>query len=465
MMASMKYAWIACLSALTLAAACDLDGGLNQNEQGAGNQEDGTNLWDGDIAVDPSGAYFLTRSGDRLLYSEIARDATRMLKGLANPERVLFGAPGEIFVTEDYPKGDFLVAYDVVTETPKWRRDIEIERGPTTNHGHMTFPKINLSNDAETLVVANPRSMELIRTRDGETIRSGEFSRLVVDVDVLPDDDRVVFTLDHEWDGDTPETKLVVLPMAPSGDATVIKVPNCSDELAVSPDGDVAFLAPTTCQHDPISVIDLDGGEFVRNLPGFGPVALAPGGRMMVGFMDVENLDEDLFDDPSKIPDRNGPRYHLMLIDTRTLDFDTVPVGDALPRYAVTRDGKIVLVDADDWFEDGRIRVLDVETKTLEAVSGPDVRLEHWVQTSDSQRIYLLDAGLFTLSIPERLVESVAVAFTPQNLNLTPDDAFLLLRENHDRVWVYDTVSGQMLRSVSGGGRAPTPDQASKPLP
>ena len=463
---ALRTATIPGLFAAALAlGACDVDGGLNQNEQGPGNQEDGTALWQGDIAVDPSGAFFLTRSGDRLLYAEITRDHAAILPGLRNPERVIFGAPGKVYVTEDYPKGDFLVGYDVVERTALWRRDIEIERGPTANHGEMTFPKIEISNDAETLVVTKPRAVELVRAENGAVIRDGEFSRLVVDVDVLPDDDAVVFTLDHEWDGDRPNTRIVVLPMAAGGEPTVISVPNCSDELAVSPDGDKAFLAPTTCAKDPISVIDLAEGKFERNLPGFGPVALAPGGEMMVGFLDAWSIDESLFDDPSQIPPEDGPRYHLMLIDTKTLAFDTVALGETLPRYAVTRDGKIVLVDADDLFEDGRIRVLDVETKALDPVSGPDVRLEHWVQTSDSQRVYLLDAGLFELSIPERLVSSVALAFTPKNLNLTPDDGFLLLREDADRVWVYDRVGGQMIRSVSSGGRAPTTDASGKPLP
>ncbi len=451
-MTSVRAAFLISLAALA-PLACDLGGGLNQNQQNPGNQEDGTALGKGDIAIDPSGTYFLSRAGDRLMYAEIAGTEAKILKAIENPERVLFGVPGVMFVTEDYEKGDWLVGYDVAREEVLWRHDIEIQSGDTTNQGVLSFPKINISHDGSMVVVTSPRQVEVLSAADGRLIRSESFSRIVVDVDILPEDDRVVVTLDHDWDGDTPDTRLSVVPMGAAGEARSIRVPNCSDELAVEPNGRYAFLAPTSCDKDPVSVIDLDAGRFERNLPGFGPVAIAPDGKTMVAFLDAENIDRDLFDDEGDIPPADGDRYHLMLIDSGTLEFDTVAVGDTIPRYAMTRDGKIVLVDSPSWFDDGAIRVLDVDTRTLEPVSGPDVRLDHWVLSQDSTRLFLIDAGLYELNIPERIVASIALRFLPTNMNLTQDDAYLLLREDPGTVWVYDTIGERLVRAVGSAGK------------
>jgi hypothetical protein len=53
-----------------------------------------------------------------------------------------------------------------------------------------------------------------------------------------------------------------------------------------------------------------------------------------------------MFDDKAQVPDANGTEYHLMSIDPKTLKFTLTPIGDALPRFAMTRGGKGLLVDA-----------------------------------------------------------------------------------------------------------------------
>jgi DNA-binding beta-propeller fold protein YncE len=318
----------------------------------------------------------------------------------------------------------------------------------------LAFPLIEVTDDNQHVVVTSPRSVEIVRAKDGGVVRSETFSKLIVDVDVAPSLGYVIVTLDHKWGDDDPETKIVKVPMGPTGETTTIKANNCSSELAVAPDGQYAFLAPTSCAKDPVSVIDLENDRFVKNLPGFGPVALAPGGEMMVAFIDTDAVDESLFDDKSQIPS-GSDQYHLMLIDTATLEFDTIPVGDTIPRYAMTRDGRMVLVDSPTWFDDGRIRVLDIAEMQLTAVEGPDVRLENWVLSQDSTRLFLLDGGLFDLDVPGATVEGVSLDFQPTNLNLTADDGLLLLREDHNKVWVYDTAAGELVRAIDGPGRAP----------
>jgi hypothetical protein len=169
---------------------------------------------------------------------------------------------------------------------------------------------------------------------------------------------------------------------------------------------------------------------------------------VLTAFIDLENVDESLFDSPDDIPDEADGRYHLMFIDSRDLGFDTLPVGDSLPRYALTPNGKMLLVDSASWFDDGKLRVLDIASREIRSISGPDVRLDDYVITTDSTRVFLLDRGLFDLSIPERLVSSVGLDFVPSNLNITPDDKHLLLRESGRSIWVYDIESGHTVVEI-----------------
>lgn len=276
-------------------------------------------------------------------------------------------------------------------------------------------------------------------------------ARAIIDVDVTPDQDRIVITTEHVWldgnDGDGPRTVLEVHDLASSAKVE-INVPNCASELVISPSGQHGFLAPTRCEKDPVSVIDLDAGRFVRNLPGFGPVALAPNGELAVAFIDATNIEEELFDNPQQIPS-DEVRYHLMLIDTETLQFDVIALGEDLPRYAITPDGKLVLIDADTLWTDGRIRLLDVDQKKLVPVLGSGLKLEHYAVTRDSSKVFLLDDGLFTIDLSTRVAQSEPIDFTPTDLNLTPDDSVLVLRQDSATLWLYDAKQPRVLRSIT----------------
>lgn len=144
--------------------------------------------------------------------------------------------------------------------------------------------------------------------------------------------------------------------------ASEISVPNCEAPISVLPDGSRALLSPTFCQEDrpegtpqdawtnpdPVSIIDINAGEmsFLKNLPGFGPVALSPDGSRAVAYLDMARIDKTMFDDKAQIPDEKGPQYHLMTIEPKSLKFELHPVGNGLPRFAMSRDGKGLLVDA-----------------------------------------------------------------------------------------------------------------------
>jgi hypothetical protein len=200
-------------------------------------------------------------------------------------------------------------------------------------------------------------------------------------------------TMAHAWKDNRVSTKVSFIDLE-SGHKHTITVPNCSDEVAVTPDERFAFLAPTTCRRDPVSVIDLDDERWMGNLPGFGPVAVAPRGNVAIAFLDRDNIDADLFDDPEQIPSVSDVRYHVMFIDTVTLEFETLAIGDTLPRYALTPAGNLVLVDSASWYEDGKLRLLNTATKEIHTVSGPDVRLDQFVITSDSLRVFQMKRHL-----------------------------------------------------------------------
>jgi len=237
-----------------------------------------------------------------------------------------------------------------------------------------------------------------------------------------------------------------------AGTKKTVSVPNCASELMIAEFSAFGFIAPTTCQRDPVSVINLETGEFVKNLPGFGPVALPFRSSVAVAFADTTNLDLELFGEDDPIPSEEDGRFHLMLIDVETLSFDFIPVGDELPRFAMAPQGDLLVIDHDDgWLtnEGGtRVRLLNLYTNELINVAGPQVELDNYSWAPDGQAVWLLDGGLHELSIPDREVYPRPLAFEPTNLNMTPDGSNLILREDSSTLWVFDTETTTLTREI-----------------
>jgi hypothetical protein len=431
-----------------------LGAGLNQNQQGPGNGDTGVEVGAGDIAVDPTGRWVFYTAGERLHHVDLAGGTRRQVAGVRKPHRFAFGPTGSgvVYVVGETEAGDdVLVAHHVETARTLWSRPVEL--GYTIEGSTLSvLPWVNPTADGRAVVVTQQKRVEVVGAARGELRHSLALERLVADVDLPPGQDRVLVTETHRWDGDRPATRIHALRLD-GGATSSFEVPNCSSELVVTPDARWAFLAPTVCQKDPVSVIDLREDRFVRNLPGFGPVAVAPDGMLAVAFLDATRVEAALFDDPSQIPPADGDRYHLMLVDTTTLAFRTVPLGDALPRYALTPDGHILLVDSPSWVRDGRLRLLDVAGGRLVSLTGTeDVRLESYVVTADATRIYLLYHGLWRVDVDAARLREVPLPFAPLNLNITPDDRRLLLREDADTLWLYDLDRGQLEGSVELDG-------------
>src|SRR5262249_9386565 len=148
-------------------------------------------------------------------------------------------------------------------------------------------------------------------------------------LELLPGDDQAIVVGSTTWADGGPHTPVSLIGVGVDKVAT-IDVPNCSAPISVLTDGSRALLSPTFCTPDaegkakgwktpdPVSVIDIDRTagtlSFVKNLPGFGPVAMLADGRA-VAYLDTKRIDPAMFDDKAQIPSAAAPEFHLMTIE------------------------------------------------------------------------------------------------------------------------------------------------------
>ncbi len=440
-------------SFIALAQGC-FEGGANFNMKSAGNNDQGgvnvggnnnnpyTNpTFRRDVAVSPQGEYALARIGDDLVQADLVKGKARKVTTVGAPERVAFAYKvRRYYLTVETGSNQGVFALDSVTRKVLWKRFIT-----SVIYGVKLYP----SRDDKVLVTASDTEVEVLSAATGKVLHTYQAKSKIQDVDITPDSATVLITEQHAWLGESVVTNVARMDLK-DGATTTIPVPNCSSPLVLTPDGKHAFLAPTTCGKDPVSVINVKAGKFLRNLPGFGPVAMAMDGATAVAFLDVTNIDATLFDDKSQIPSATGDRYHLMLIDTKTLKFSLVAVGDSLPRYAVSRDGKVVLVDSIWLGTTDRIRLLDAATGVLhDLVSSITMQLNHFVLSPNNKDVYLLDADqVGKLSLKQRLLSLISTSVVPQSLNITLDGETLLMLDWNDHLHLMDTSSEKVTSAI-----------------
>jgi hypothetical protein len=474
------------LGCLLLAACYEVEGGSNLHEQKAGNNEVGgidlggsesgqygwgtsvnesgkeVETWHPDysqIAVDPSGRYLLTRVGPYLVYGDLLDGHLEFIEGIRDPHRVAFAKSRPVFYVTS-ASSDEVMAFGATSRCRIWRAGTGL---------HSDDPDLYPSPKDDRLVLSSRFAVTVMDAHVGARVDHLTQGDAVVDVDFTPDGKQIMVTLDHNWLGDTPHTPIRVYKAGNASLLGIVDVPNCASRLTLTPGGSRAFLAPTDCvppspppsagssggqitSYDPVSVIDVAARTFMRNLPGFGPVAMASNGVTAVAFLNTNVMDASLFDDPAQIPPVSGPQYYVMLIDTRDLSFGLVPIGDRLPRYALTPDGKVVLVDFDTnvWGDGQRIRVLDVTTRSLEDVSGSNVQLDHFAIHPDGRDVYLVyGTMLYHLSIPARAVRWIPTDLWLSTLNITPDGQKLLLLDHKGALHVFDTTTETLERTMT----------------
>jgi hypothetical protein len=409
------------------------DGGINTNERNVNNRDGGILIGVGDIAVSERG-YVVFESDDRL---RVGWPETGQVEELPvnQPTRLDFADTRDVVYVGSGLDGT-LNAVDVYNKQLLWSTPLP--------NADITKMRVTSSPDDSRVIVSYEQEMLLLNARDGAVVAEKQYDRQIVDTVALPDALRVINVLNHDWSGDQPTTKVQIVDLT-DGNSRTIDVPNCSDKLAVTPDARYAFLAPTTCQKDPVSVIDLERGDesFVRNLPGFGPVGVSPKGDTAVAFIDAQNIDESLFDDPSQIPDPEGDRYHMMVIDTDTLEFAVHPFGESIPRYAMTPNGRDLLIDKSKIHGDKeRPQRFDTETGELTPIDGPPMRLNNYVVSFDSKYAYALDEKLYEIDIDAADAATLEPGFEPQNLSINAASTHLFLRRSANTICVFDIQMG-----------------------
>jgi hypothetical protein len=196
---------------------------------------------------------------------------------------------------------------------------------------------------------------------------------------------------------------------------------------------------------------------FVKNLPGFGPVALNGRGDKVVAYLDAKRIEASMFDDKSLIPGRDADPYHLLAIDPRTLKLSLFPIGHELPRFAMSIDGRGLLVDASVhtfraevkasvtlgpdgltatasgvFGSDAPFGYFDLDAGRFTAFEGPQVGLDRFVQTTDGHVYALrtrsdgLGGDLFGVDVTRHT--TVDLGLSLRDIGVMADRRTLLLR-------------------------------------
>lgn len=436
------------LGALIFLVGCGGSGSLSEDQKGGGAPSGDVTLDIGDIAVSPSGDFIVFKMAGGLAVAWLESGVVEALP-VKYPTDLAFARTRDVvYVGSD--EDARLHAVDVRERVDLWTAPITAD----------TFMKLASSKDDQrVLAVTQDGDVKLLDAATGEVLAEHEIGPFVVDFEILPDDERALIVPIHTWDASqtNPTTVVTVLELG-SGAARTFEVPSCADDIVVAPLGDRAFLAPAaTCSKVPIAYLDLTPGKeaYVKDLPGFGPVAMASDGATAVGFLDVTAVDDSLFEDPSQKPDPSGDRYHLMVIDTKTLAYTFFAYGADVPRYAITPDGESLLVDPG---VNGPARIFGTKTGMFRAIEGPDIELEdnlylaNVVIGSDSAHAYVLHLwrDLYDLDISKAASAKIDVGFEPASLTISPDNKTLFLHEDAYTICVLSLADKACRLHISG---------------
>jgi hypothetical protein len=446
------------------AAACNVptvEGGSNANDRSRGGDQ-GETLLTGAMVVSPDGKYALMQRNQTSVLLDIEGQSAREM-----PEQVarfIFAKGGStaVAVLQD---GATVVSYELASGHERWRSQPELEHGAAT--------MARLSDDGRYLVLG--AADQVLVVDGGSGVAQGKVSvgSRPTELSFVPGTSRALVVGSTVWTNHLPSTAVVDVDLA-TLDSHQVAVPNCAAPIDVLPDASRAFLSPTFCEEDhastpkqqwtnpdPVSVIDLApaGPAFVKNLPGFGPTAMDGAGQRVVAYLDMKRIDESMFADKAQIPDKSGPRYHIMTINPKTLAFELAPVGEVLPRFALTRDGTSLLVDATVQQVRGEVSVkasittsgvsvsasifggtdslfglFDLAAHTYTPFTGPAASLDRFVQAADGKHVFGLTmtadglgGDLFRIDLETKSVTALGKSL--RDIGLLPDGQTLLLRE------------------------------------
>jgi len=412
-------------------------GGANQGARAAGNRQGGIALNEGEVAVAPNGRFFVTLQKGELVVGEVGASQGEVLRDISRVERVAFWTAQDgdgLFIlsggkkTGEDGKPESITSWSRAEKKTLWkaelaRRDRWIDVTSVGNRVILTGDDIfiaDTSNGSE-VGLHTPGTMPV---RDVDVTRDGRF---------------VIITEETNWaSGDTPQTRMEVRRTEDGTSSCEVTADNCADELVLSDDENTAFLAPTLCQKDPVSVVKIQDGNcsLAKQLPGFGPVALSPDGKTAVAFLDRDAPEVEGFPTVPANVKASSQRYHLMMIDTHTLEFTTRAQGDVMPRYTFTPNGADLLIDM-PMDPLSQVEILNLATGVKRVAAGLPIKLNVFTLSPDGKRVFIVNDGLFELDVAGAALKAVAVNFPTASLNSTPDGNTVLLGSSNERSVVF----------------------------
>ena len=481
----MRRSTLSSLASVALAslglAACwaqpsePVQGGANLNERGPGLAE-GEELLKGAMTVSPNGHWVIGQRADISVLVDVAAVTTQemplqTLRHAFASDDVVYATAAPIktlwdsFGNRTGAEPDRLVALDLASGDILWTAPAFA--------GSAEVSQLKLTDDESLLVAIDDEALHVIDPTTGNELRNVALPAPGAELTLLPGGGQALVASTTDWVEGKPVTIVSLVDLV-AGTTAVVDVPNCAAPIVLVPGGNRALMSPTFCtpgadfvptpgwtNPDPVSVIDLvpEGLEFVRNLPGFGPVLLAEDGAKAIAFLDTSRMDAALFDDPTQVPAADAPQFHLMEIDPTTLDIHLSPVGAHLPRFALARDGRSLIVDATavvrkgvleasatvtigpggisasasvfgGLIEDRLLAMYDLETHTITPFGGAFVSMSRFVQT-DAGRIFTLFAherGGYLFELDRANMTTSDLGLDVRDINILPDLETLVLR-------------------------------------
>ncbi|MDB5213851.1 MAG: hypothetical protein JWO86_1778 [Myxococcaceae bacterium] len=447
----------------TSAQPAPVQGGAVAANDRTDTAKSGEKLLTGDMIVSPAGGYAVLQRNSVSVVVDAALGTARELP--FQVDRFVF-ASGSATGYAINP-GNAVVAFDLATLNILWSTSL-----PTND-----VVLFRVSPDDRSLIVALGERVVALDTvtglLHGDVALTSRPTYLA-----FAGSSRAVVVGSTRWTDHEPATSLTSLDLAAGtvvSAAASIDVPNCEAPLTMLPDGTRGFLSPTYCEEtvpanvqktwtnpDPVSVIDVGGAAngglaFVKNLPGFGPVALNGRADKVIAYLDATRIDPAMFDDKSQIPAKDADPYHLLAIDPHTLKLSLYPIGRELPRFAMSIDGRGLLVDASVhvfraeakvsvtvgpdgvtasasgvFGSDAPFGYFDFDAARFTAFDGPQVGLDRFVQTVDGHVYALktrsdgLGGDLFGVDVTHHATADLGLSL--RDIGVLADRRTLLLR-------------------------------------
>lgn len=410
-------------------------GGANMGVRSPGNRKGGIALDKGDVAVSPSGKFFVTVKDNQMVAGDVGSSQASTLDALPLASRLAFWSAdrGEGIVVLG---SSSVVSFDRGTGQVAWQR-------PVSGAEHL-----DVTPDGNNVVLSGPKGVSVRQVSNGDEVMAyNEQLGTLRDVNVTRDSRFILMTRDNNNINAS-----LVIARIDNGEVTcTADTRNCAAETVLSEENNKAMMAPTRCQlttghPEPISVFSYDsnGGCQEQGLiPGYGPLAMTPDHKTIVAFLDRDapRMAGDP-ENPAEVKNSKD-RFHLMFLDPATLGYQTRPYGAEMPRYAMSPDGQTLLVDSPVALI-SKVEVWNITKMDRRVAKGLPMKLHQLTFSPDSTKAFAMEEALAEIDITGAAVKPVSSLSFPDGLNLTPDGNTLMFKVNAEKaVHFLDSSSGR----------------------